>query len=186
MQMRRIVFGRSVLLTGLAIGLVTQATAQQSQSTPTNEAAQKRVEGLIGRYTAAVDNKDAAGVAALFAEDGVLLLAVPNTPLSSGRQAIQKFYEGAFKTGLTDLHTTVDDTHTAGDIAWARGSFDEMRGAMSQGGAPERVHGMWSAVYERAGGDYEIKQLTAFILPSAPAAAVGSSTPPANEGTSSK
>lgn len=182
-----IAIARSVLLTGLAIGLMTQATAQESKRSASDQAAQSQIEALVGKYEAAFNRKDAAGVAALYAKDGVLMVSLPNNPVSSGRQAIEKMYEGAFKSGVSDLHGKVDEAHATGGVAWARGSFTEMRPAMAQGGAPEHVRGMFGGVYERQGGEYKIRQLTVFFLPSAPAQpAVGSTTPPASEGKSAK
>ena len=174
--------GRSILLTGLALSLASQATAQAQSS---DEGLKKTLQGISDKYQASFNQKDAAGVAALFTENGVLIAGVPSDQVQSGRAAIVKFYEGAFKRGVGDLHGTVEEAHSSGDVAWARGSFTEMRPAMQGGTGLELAHGMFGAVYEREGGDYKIVQLTAFFIPTASAQpSVGSSTPPASEKTS--
>jgi uncharacterized protein (TIGR02246 family) len=175
---------RSIMLTGLAFGLVSQATAQ-AQSSATDPALQKTLQGISDKYEAAFNSKDAAGIAALYAENGVLIVGVPGDQVHSGRQDLEKFYEGAFKHGVSGLHATVEEVHSSGDVAWARGSFTEMRPAMQGGNGLEQVHGLFGGVYEREGDSYKIVQLTAFLKPMAPAQpAAGSSTPPASENTS--
>jgi uncharacterized protein (TIGR02246 family) len=171
-------------MTELAVGLVSQAAAQ-AQSSATAQVLKRKFQGISGKYQAAFNNKDAAGVAALFAESGVLIVGVPGNQVYSGRQAVEDFYEGAFKQGSSDLQVTVEDVHSSGEVSWTRGSFTEMRPPMQGGNGLVQVQGLFGSVYEREGDDHKIVQLTVFLKPTAPTQpAVGSNTPPASESTS--
>src|SRR5450631_1684481 len=80
----------SLLITSLLTGLATSALAQQN--VPQTD--QQVVREVDMQFTTAFNRQDAAGVAALFAEDGVRV-----TPQGSiqGRDAIQKDADKRFQ-----------------------------------------------------------------------------------------
>src|SRR6266446_8888452 len=83
---------RLVTLLGLAISFALPIFAQQT-NTPDPQLRQRLV-ALIKKHTDALDKNDAAAVAAVFTEDGILV--TPDGPIS-GRESIEKYYAGVFK-----------------------------------------------------------------------------------------
>ena len=80
-----------VALVGLAISFALPTFAQQT-NTPDPQLRQ-RLEAVIKKHTDALDENDAAAVAANFTEDGVLV--TPDGPIF-GREAIEKHYADDF------------------------------------------------------------------------------------------
>jgi uncharacterized protein (TIGR02246 family) len=78
-----------MVLPALAIGLATPAAAQQA---PEQEARQAG-ESIVQAYNKAGQSKDAAGLAAVYTKDAILVM--PEGPLI-GREAIEKYFTGAF------------------------------------------------------------------------------------------
>ena len=79
------------------------------------------ITALRGKFSAAFNSNDAAAVAALFADDAIVMPA--NQPAIEGRPAIQSLFEAIFKanpgikTAIASLETQV-----AGDWAYDRGN----------------------------------------------------------------
>ena len=120
--------------------------------------------GLATMQSEAFTNKDAAAVAALFTEDGVL---VAPDGIFSGRQAIEKRYEDTFQrwpfTFFNDLRGHLKAIDNA---VW---SFGEWGGTLQGETGPVPVNGHFSAIYVREGDDWKIRMLTLNQTP-APAA----------------
>jgi ketosteroid isomerase-like protein len=144
-------------LTGLALGLTLPALAQRAEPSPSTQAqpkeaapsAQERqqIDALATRYAEAANRHDAAGIAALFTEDGVL---VSPKGIHSGRQAIEQFYRDTFNAAAVSgaaLQTT--ELHGMGDLAWAVGQW---RNNTEQGN--------WGSVDERRGGAWQLRMLS--------------------------
>jgi uncharacterized protein (TIGR02246 family) len=95
----------------------------------------------------AINNNDAAGVAAAFTEDGVL---VAQEGPSFGRAAIQKFYEDLFqKVHFSNNVTTVDENSphvigSDGKAVWATGAWSAT--IKGEGFGPIDIKGYWSAI----------------------------------------
>lgn len=64
---------------------------------------------------------DAAAVAALYAEDGILL--PPNSHMVSGRQEIQKFWKAAMEMGVKDAILTTVELSGSGDTVHELGNY---------------------------------------------------------------
>ena len=112
----------------------------------------------------AQDRHDAAAIAALFTEGGVI---VSPEGILSGRQAIEKFYRDTFNAAAVSgsaIKTT--ELHVAGDLAWAVGQW---RNNTQQGN--------WGSVDERRGGAWQLRMLTFNVTPAA-AVAPSPATPP--------
>jgi ketosteroid isomerase-like protein len=115
---------------------------------------QKNLEQLARKYEAVYNRQDAAGVAALYAEDAI---EIRPQGVMQGRAAVQKEYERQFKADCRDLAITINkDVRTSGDIEWSTGEW-----TVKCGGNPG--HGYWSHVATR-GSDTHIQQNTVVIL----------------------
>ena len=79
-------------LVGLAISFVLPTSAQQKDA-PDPELRQK-IDGFAKEYAEAVNNNDAAAIAAFYTEDGVF---VTSEGPKYGRVAIEKFYADLFR-----------------------------------------------------------------------------------------
>jgi uncharacterized protein (TIGR02246 family) len=84
---------------GLAIGSALPTFAQQKETVDPKIIEQLDAKGK--KYDEAVNNNDAAAVAALFTEDGVV---VGNSGPSYGRQAIEKWYAVTFQAWRPKNH----------------------------------------------------------------------------------
>ena len=99
---------RAALLLGLAgmsavvVGQGREAFAQQTSAAGRQDVRQA-VEAFVTKYLDAYNKKDAAGVAALYTEDGFL---VPPGPITTGKQNIEKAWRAVFDAGRTGLATT--------------------------------------------------------------------------------
>ena len=147
-------------LVGLTISLALPAAAQQTKCDGPQDVCQAVAD--IGRkYDEAFSKQDAAGVAALYTPDAVL---VAEAPIIHGQDAIQKFYAGLAKAGQMGKHSVeIDQVHVQGNTAWGVGSWQVNP---SSGGPP--VHGNWGAAYAPEGGTWKIRMLTANVIQTPP------------------
>ena len=111
---------------------------------------------LATKQSEAFTNKDAAAVAALFTEDGVL---VAPDGMFSGRQDIEKRYEGTFQRWPFTFFNDLRDCHLKAidNAVW---SFGEWGGTLQGQTGPEFVNGYFSAIYVREGDVWKIRTLT--------------------------
>ncbi len=73
------------------------------------------------KFATAFNNGDAASVAALYTEDGMLL--PPDAKMVNGRQNIQTFWQGAFDAGVTGITIEIVESEARGDTAYETGSY---------------------------------------------------------------
>jgi uncharacterized protein (TIGR02246 family) len=73
------------------------------------------------RFTTAFNHGDAAGLANLYTENAALL--PPDARRVDGRQEIQKFWQGAFDAGVTDMTIEIVESEARGDIAYETGAY---------------------------------------------------------------
>jgi uncharacterized protein (TIGR02246 family) len=119
----------------------------------------KAVEGISALYKEHFNKNDAAGVAALFTKDGLLISQSPDGPVKSGTQAIVRRYEGFFKGGFTKMDTKVKQVaQLRDDVAIAWGEY-EFIGQGKSGAA--KITGTWSATYVRDSGTWKCRLLNA-------------------------
>ncbi len=104
--------------------IVTLACAPPAQQESTDVTAD--VELLTAKTQAwadAFNAGDAAGIAALYAEDGTLY--PPNAAPVQGRTAIQEFWQGFIDTGVkAELETL--DVQVDGDLSYEVGAFTDL------------------------------------------------------------
>ena len=134
--------------------LATPATAVAG-----DESLKQLAEKLAASYADNFNKQNPAGMAALYAKDGVLVV---NTGVQTD---IAKYYEGAFKAGLNHNEITVDAASSLGtDALLSNGQF-HLTGK-SESGAPMEITGLWTAIDVQEGGTWKVRMLTAF--PKAP------------------
>ena len=157
-----------IVIPVLTIGVTLPAHAQQTTG---QQDVRQEIEDFNKKYDETFNKHDAAGMAALFTEDAIVMR--PASPLT-GRAEIEDMYQGAFKAGYSNHLTTVLHIEDLGDgKAWAVGQFS----AKGQGAnnTIQEVHGNWGTVDERVGGEWKIRMSAWNFITPAPAEATGSS-----------
>lgn len=99
-----------LVLLGLAIGFVVPGFTQEKEVT--DPEIRPQLEAIDNKFDEACNNNDAAAVAALFAQGAV---AVTPTGVFSGRQAIEKYFEGIFQQWhVSDHKNKLDHVYAFG------------------------------------------------------------------------
>jgi uncharacterized protein (TIGR02246 family) len=125
----------------------------------------EQLDLIARKYEEAVNNNNAAAVAALFTEDAVFV--TDNGPFY-GRQAIEKFHVDLFKEWHFSNHSIRTDPDsfriigTAENIA-TNGEWSQT--LQGQTGDPIQRKGYWSAIDTRQGNDWKILMLTPNVTP---------------------
>jgi uncharacterized protein (TIGR02246 family) len=151
-----------VPLVGLAISFALPTFAQQTLSP---EAVEK-ADALAGKYDQASSNNDPAAVAAIFAEDAVLV--TPDKTIV-GREAIEKQYTEWYQGGQNRKHKTTYDpasyeiTGTTDAITFSGGWSEtvEVKGKTLE------LKGRWLAVDVRGNDGWKIWKLCYNLVPPA-------------------
>ena len=104
-------------LSASAIGLVVLASPSFAHD---QAEAQKAVDSFSAQYAKVFDAKDASGIVAMFAADGVE--AGPG-PMLTGRDDIEKRFKTIFAIGFTDLRFDIKQVQAEGNIVFAVGQF---------------------------------------------------------------
>ena len=106
-----------------AIGLVVLASPSFAH---TQADTTKAVTTFVANYEKLYNARDAEGLAALFADDGVQ--SAPGQLLTN-RADIEKRYKAMFDAGPTDYHVTVKQTQAEGNIVFIVGQFAAKKSA---------------------------------------------------------
>src|SRR5271166_925892 len=120
----KIRFLLALVLVGLAISFTLPTFAQQKDEVDPQIIEQFKVLGK--KWAEAVDNNDAAAVAALYTEDAV---DVGDTGPIYGREAIQKHWADAFQKMHFSNHFNKRDKYfphalgTDGNVMWGNGEW---------------------------------------------------------------
>jgi len=128
----------------MAVFLALSAGCGPKTNDPGDIAALKDMENA---YIKAVSAGDAAGLAALYAEDAIRM--VPNEPPIKGREAIRAFYEADFNLFGNEETNTVEDIQVVGDLAVVRGAYTNKATPKIAGPAAIEDSGKWVAVSRR-------------------------------------
>jgi uncharacterized protein (TIGR02246 family) len=141
----------SLLIASLLTGLATSAAAQQNVSQTDQQAARE----VHAQFTTAFNRQDAAGLAALFSEDGIRI-----TPqgIIQGRDAIHKDSDKRFQSRFHDLSITPLIVRTSNDSIWEAGEW-----TMKIGDQP--VRGYFAMTLVRNGNSFKIRDDTFNIAP---------------------
>jgi ketosteroid isomerase-like protein len=155
-------------LAGVAISFAVPVFAQQKDTASDQQATQK-IRAISKAYDEAVNNNDAAAIAALYTEDAVF---VNDRGLVKGRQAIEQWYADVFKSGWKPKdhigHPDGTQPHVVGMMAWETGQWSET--GQDKNGGPVPIKGYYGALDIREGDDWKIQMLTC-NLTTAPSAA---------------
>jgi uncharacterized protein (TIGR02246 family) len=100
---------------GLPVLMITVPSFAHDQAE-----AEKAVGALVATYVEKFNNKDAAGVAALYAEDGVL---VPPGPMVTGKANIERAWQAVFDAGRTGIRYDIKQIQPEGSIVLVVGQF---------------------------------------------------------------
>ena len=112
------------------------------------------------QYVQAFNKKDAAAVAALFAEDAVRVNA---QGIIRGREAIQQSTQAGLDAGSHTLNLRYHVAHIDGSTGWSVAEYDyQLRG---KDGSDAPVRGFATSVWVRDGGGWKIKGQTAVNAP---------------------
>ena len=121
-------------------------------------------------YDEAVNNNDAAAVAAIFTEDGVF---VTDAGPVYGRQAIEKWYADSFQQWRRKNRISKADQYsphiigTPGNEIWSNGEWSET--LQLEGGDGIQIKGYWSAVCVREDNTLKDRMVTWNMTPAPPA-----------------
>jgi uncharacterized protein (TIGR02246 family) len=164
--MRRAIF--AIVL--LAVGCFSLPIfAQQQDLSEVMDAA----NALSARESELLTKKDAAGIAALFTSDGLLVMLAPQFAFKPGRDAIQKHYQGVIEAGATSITLELKNMELRGnDGVWAAGNY-------SITVKDKTIQGNWFRILKRENGTWKIA-MEAFARAGAADAPAGSSPAPAN------
>ena len=147
----------------LAMGLMVPASAQQTGASGRPEVRQA-VDAFVAKYTDAYNRKDAAGVASLYTEDGIL---VQPGPMVTGRQDLERYWRAAFDAGRRDLRYDTQQVRAEGDIVWSVGRFTVV--GPVPGGQVQQNHGVFVNIYQWQGDELRFRVHSFSILPTPPA-----------------
>jgi uncharacterized protein (TIGR02246 family) len=158
-----------VPLVVLAISFALPTFAQQKEKVDPQII--EKLNAIPKKFDEAVNNNDAAAVAALFTEDAIY---VTDTGPLYGPQAIEKQFAEWFKGAHTSNHTSKHDPNsfrivgTADKIA-ANGEWSET--IEPPNGKPFQLKGYFFAIDTREGDAWKIWMLAYNITPAPPAPA---------------
>jgi uncharacterized protein (TIGR02246 family) len=150
-----------LLLSAAALAL----TACQASDKPGNNSAamnngatvnagadEQAIRGQVDRWLELVKAKDAAGIAALYAEDGAVM--PPNAPIGKGRAAIQQTWASLMQTPGFALTFAPEQivVSASGDMALDRGTY---RLALAPHGTAQTDTGKYVVVWRKIGGEWK-------------------------------
>jgi ketosteroid isomerase-like protein len=146
-------------LVGLAISFALPTLAQQT-NTPDPQL-RRMIDALAKKYAEAVNNNDAAALAAFYTEDGIF---VTSEGPKYGREAIEKFYADLFRQFHFSNYSSKADQYsphligTAGNETLEIGEWGCT--VEGHGGSPVQLKGYYSSIYIRSGDDWKISMVT--------------------------
>ena len=128
------------------------ATAMNSVAAIDTEAEEQAIRGHVDRWQQLVKAKDAAAIAALYAEDGAVM--PPNAPIGKGRAAIQQTWASMLRTPGFSLTIVPEQiiVSSSGDMALDRGTY---KLAIAPGGTAQTDTGKYVVVWRKIGGEWK-------------------------------
>lgn len=109
-------------LSGAACAPVEDQEEPAAEQVATTEADEEAISGLQATYLAALDAGNAEQYAAVFTDDGVLM--VPNAPPVNGSEAIGAYIQAGFdQTDFENHDISTAEMMVLGDWAFARGTL---------------------------------------------------------------
>jgi uncharacterized protein (TIGR02246 family) len=126
--------------------------AMNNGATVNAGADEQAIRGQVDRWLELVKAKDAAGIAALYAEDGAVM--PPNAPIGKGRAAIQQTWASLMQTPGFALTFAPEQivVSASGDMALDRGTY---RLALAPHGTAQTDTGKYVVVWRKIGGEWK-------------------------------
>jgi uncharacterized protein (TIGR02246 family) len=154
----------------LTIGCLASPTFAQQQDL---QEVMNAINALGARENELLGKKDAAGVAALFTSDGLLVMLAPQFAFKPGHDAIQKHYQAVIDAGATSIVLELKNMELRGnDGVWAAGNY-------SVTVKDKTIQGNWFRILKRENGTWKIA-MEAFARAGALDAPAGSLPAPSN------
>jgi uncharacterized protein (TIGR02246 family) len=149
-------------LSGMSAAVASQGRAALTQETGVagRQDARQAVEAFTTKYIDAYNRKDAAGIAALYMEDG---LRVPPGPITAGRENLEKAWRAVFDAGYTGLRYDIKQSQAEGNIVWSVGQFTVM--APDESGVPQERQGNFVNIYQWDGAGLKFRVHSFSFLP---------------------
>ncbi len=161
MSFRAVAMGCMILAAGCQPAAETESTATDTtEASPADPTA--TITQLRNDWVAAAERDDAAGVAALYAEDALFL-----TPenVVEGRAAIEAAFTESFKTA-SGLTVTERTTENAGDVVYSTGDYTQK--VATADGKTADVNGSYLVITRRqADGTWKIVRHVSMVKPAA-------------------
>jgi len=113
---------------------------------------EQAIRGQVDHWLQLVKAKDAAGIAALYAEDGAVM--PPNAPVGKGRTAIQQTWASMMQTPGFDLTFVPEQiiVSSSGDMALDRGTY---KLGFAAGGTAKTDTGKYVVVWRKIGSEWK-------------------------------
>jgi uncharacterized protein (TIGR02246 family) len=97
-----------------------------------------------------LSKKDAAGIAALFTSDGLLVMLAPQFAFKPGREAIQKHYQGIIDAGASNITLELKNLELRGnDGVWVAGNYSATI-------KDKVIQGNWFRILKHENGNWKI------------------------------
>jgi len=137
----------------MLIGMATPALGQKA-----SESEQKAAHDLQSKFVAAFNRQDAAGIAALFTEDGI---RVTPQGIIKGRDAIRADLEKRFKANFRDISSETQILRVSENGLWEAGEW-----SMKIGEKP--VRGYFALTLVREGNEFKYLSEVFNVAPPVP------------------
>ena len=108
-----------LLIIMLAVPFLVSCTTAPPPDTTAEDT--QAINAVIKQFVDAINQGDAAAVAALYTEEANLL--PPNSPMIVDRKGIQAFWQNGFDAGVGNLQPTVIELSVSGDMAHEVGTY---------------------------------------------------------------
>jgi uncharacterized protein (TIGR02246 family) len=144
----------TVLLPACQVGEKPANDAAEVNSTAAVDAGadEQAIRGHVDQWLQLVKAKDAAGIAALYAEDGAVM--PPNTPIGKGRAAIQQTWASMMQTPGFALTFAPEQilVSASGDMALDRGTYSL---TIAPDGTAQTDTGKYVVVWRKIGSEWK-------------------------------
>jgi uncharacterized protein (TIGR02246 family) len=153
---------KSLLLLSVAALLLPACQAGEKPASNTAEvnstaaldtgADEQAIRGQVDHWLQLVKARDAAGIAALYAEDGAVM--PPNGPIGKGHAAIQQTWASMMGTPGFDLTFVPEQiiVSSSGDMALDRGTY---KLAVAPNGTAQTDSGKYVVVWRKVDGEWK-------------------------------